>query len=109
MNAMEAHKVVIAALEQYGFASEDAQQVVQILKERRKPKYARLTGGVIGFTDVVCVRETEKAIHCEIGDELYWIPKTHVNELSQVQGLGATGTLIVSKWIADQKGLIKND
>jgi hypothetical protein len=50
---------------------------------------------------------TEKALFVKYEDEEYWIPISQVDtEATDVEfQRGATGTLAISKWIADQKGL----
>jgi hypothetical protein len=56
--------------------------------------------------DVVAKRQTDEALLCEIeeGDEI-WIPRVQIDESSQVSEEGDEGTLVVSRWIADKKGL----
>lgn len=59
--------------------------------------------------DVRVMRETEKAICIQVGDDDdapgIWIPKSHVLPDSEVRGDGDVGTIKISRWIADQKGL----
>lgn len=59
------------------------------------------------FKDVVCKKETGKALLVVIEGEEYWMPKTHVHPDSEVydDSEHAEGTLVVSEWIAKQKGL----
>jgi hypothetical protein len=57
------------------------------------------------FSDVECRAETDKAILCVIDGEEHWIPKSHVDDDSEVYAKGHEGTLIVTEWIAKQKGL----
>lgn len=58
--------------------------------------------------DVECTRETEKAILVivSVGGTLdeFWIPKSQIHDDSEVFELGGKGTLVVSRWIAEQKG-----
>lgn len=35
-----------------------------------------------------------------------WIPKGQIHDDSEVYGEGHSGVLIVSRWIAEQKGLV---
>lgn len=60
------------------------------------------------FRDVVCKKETDAALLCEIDGADYWIPKSHVSDDSEVfDGAdNASGKLVVSEWIAKQKGLV---
>lgn len=59
------------------------------------------------FRDVKCRRATEKALLCVINDEEYWIPQSQIDDDSEVYDAGenSEGVLIISEWIADQKGL----
>jgi hypothetical protein len=49
--------------------------------------------------------ETHKAIRVKIEGEWFWIPKSHIDEASEVQGADDTGNLVITQWIAEQKGL----
>ena len=59
----------------------------------------------VEITDVTCTRETEKALLCVIEQEDVWIPKSQVTDDSEVYAKGHAGTLVVTAWIAKQKGL----
>jgi hypothetical protein len=59
----------------------------------------------VSFEDVTCKAETEKALLCIIDGEEHWIPKGQVDDDSEVYKRGDQGTLIVTEWIAKQKGL----
>jgi hypothetical protein len=50
--------------------------------------------------------ETAKAILVDVEGEEVWIPKSMIHDDSEVFRQGHTGTLIVSRWIAEQKGLV---
>lgn len=55
------------------------------------------------FEDVEVIRETEKAILCiipEVGLEATWIPKSVLDEDSEVHGLEDAGALIIDRWFA---------
>lgn len=55
----------------------------------------------------LCKHETVKAILFEdagSGEE-FWIPKSVIDEDSEVQGLADEGTLIVAEWWAEKEGL----
>ena len=58
------------------------------------------------FEEVSVKVETDKAILVVIEDKEYWIPKSQIAEDSEVYAQDTAGTLIVSQWIAQQKGLI---
>lgn len=62
-----------------------------------------------GFTfdeEVKCTKETSDAILVRWGliDEM-WVPKSQVHEDSEVWKHGQEGTLVVSTWWAEQRGL----
>lgn len=56
--------------------------------------------------DCRIIAESDKAIFCDFGDKREWIPLSQVSDDSEIWRAGDEGTLIVSRWIAKQKGLI---
>lgn len=58
------------------------------------------------FEDVECTQETDAALLCSVDGQEVWIPKSQVDDDSEVYHEGDTGKLVVSVWIATQKGLI---
>ena len=62
----------------------------------------------VDLTDCVCLKETEKAILVSIPDvdDDMWIPLSQIDDDSEVYQEGDEGTLIISEWIALQKGLL---
>lgn len=54
--------------------------------------------------DAEAVQETAAAIlvRTDHGDE--WIPKSQIDDDSEVSEKGDVGTLVVNQWIAQQKG-----
>jgi hypothetical protein len=63
-------------------------------------------GDVAEFEDAVCVRATDKAILVRIDGKEHWIPQTQVHADSEVFSEGDEGKLVVTQWIAEQKGLV---
>ena len=63
--------------------------------------------GVCSFDDVVCKRATDKALLVVIEGDEFWIPQSQIHEDSEVfdDGEHSTGVLVVTEWIAQQKGL----
>lgn len=61
---------------------------------------------VITFDQVHCLAETDKAILCLIDDRECWIPLSQVDSNSKVFQKDDFGDLIISEWIAKEKGLI---
>jgi len=65
----------------------------------------------VDIPDTECIGESEKAILVTLGDcrlegESVWIPKSQVHDDSEVWKKGQAGKLVVTEWIAEQKGLI---
>lgn len=60
----------------------------------------------VEFHDVEVRRETPLAIQCVIDEQLVWIPKSQITDDSEVYELGTDGTLVVTEWIAIEKGLV---
>lgn len=62
----------------------------------------------VSFDDCVCKRDSEKAILVD-GPELppqIWIPKSQIHEDSEVFERDTEGKLIVTLWLAKEKGLV---
>lgn len=59
----------------------------------------------VSFDNVVVKAETDKAILCVIDGDEHWIPKSQIDEDSEVYASGTEGTLVITDWIAQQKGL----
>jgi hypothetical protein len=61
----------------------------------------------VSLDEVFCKAETEDAILCSVPNQgLVWIPKSQVDDDSEVQERNDTGTLIISEWWAEKKDLI---
>ena len=60
----------------------------------------------IEIEDVEVIADTEKAILCVIEGKQHWIPQSQVREDSEVWKKGDKGTLIISRWIAEQKDIV---
>ena len=57
--------------------------------------------------DIVCVRATGAALLCEgLRGEQFWIPVSQLDARSDVQTAGDMGSLIISEWLARQKGWV---
>jgi hypothetical protein len=52
------------------------------------------------------IAETDGALLCRIDGDDAWIPKSHIHDDSEVYEKGHEGTLVISEWIAKQKGLV---
>lgn len=70
----------------------------------------------VAIDDVVCMRETQKAILIQPVDEKMkederpslWIPKSQIHPSSGVNILGDVGTLVIGEWIYNAKSAEKN-
>ncbi len=61
----------------------------------------------VTFEDCKCDRDTPQAILVSgIESHEIWIPKSQVDDDSEVYQSGTEGKLIISEWIAEKKGLI---
>jgi hypothetical protein len=60
----------------------------------------------VPFEDTVCKAATDKAILVTIEGTDCWIPQTQVDDDSEVWKRGDEGRLVISEWIATEKGLI---
>jgi hypothetical protein len=62
----------------------------------------------VAFEDVEALRETDKALLCNINGEEHWIPKSQIHDNSEVfdEGENSRGKLVLTAWIAEVKGLI---
>ena len=56
----------------------------------------------------VCIGERPKALLMDIDGEEIWIPKSQIHDNSEVYDAGEhdEGTLVITEWIAKQKGLL---
>lgn len=59
----------------------------------------------VTLEDVRALRQTEKALLCLIDGDEVWIPQSHIHDDSEVYEQGGEGRLVISRWLAEQKGL----
>lgn len=60
----------------------------------------------VEFDDVFAVAQTASDLLCEIEGKRVRIPQSQIDDDSEVWRLEDEGTLIISRWIAEQKGLV---
>ena len=60
----------------------------------------------VEIEDVEVIAATEKAILCLIDGKQHWIPQSQIQPDSEVWKRGDKGTLVISRWIAEQKELL---
>lgn len=65
-----------------------------------------MAGATAEFENVKCIKETSAALLCVIDGEEIWIPQSQVDDASEVFSVGDEGRLVVTEWIAIQKGLV---
>jgi len=58
------------------------------------------------FPDCKVVDSSDLAIKVDIDGTLYWIPQSQVDDDSELWENGQEGTLVLSEWIAKEKGLV---
>jgi hypothetical protein len=60
------------------------------------------------FEDVRAIRLSDSgaALLCDIDGEEVWIPVSQIDDDSEIFEEGHEGKLVVSEWLATQKGLI---
>jgi hypothetical protein len=59
----------------------------------------------VRIDDATCLKATDAAILVEVDGTEYWIPQSQVTEDSEIWKEGDTGTLVITDFIAEQKGL----
>lgn len=59
----------------------------------------------VTIRDVKVIKATDKALLVKIEDEEVWIPQSQIDDDSEVYKAGDEGDLVISQWIADQKGI----
>ena len=63
----------------------------------------------LAIDNAYCKAESEAAVLVTIEGEDFWIPKSQLHDDSEVYRKGDSGTLIITKWIAKQKGIWEDD
>jgi hypothetical protein len=55
-----------------------------------------------------CIKERPQALLVVIDGDEYWIPKSQIHDNSEVYNAddNSEGTLVITEWIAKQKGLL---
>lgn len=59
----------------------------------------------VTLENVEVIRDSEKAMLIAYKDEEYWIPRSQTRDESTVKKKGDKGKLVISAWIAGEKGL----
>ena len=53
----------------------------------------------------MALRETGQAILCVVRGRELWIPQSQITDDSEVWRAGHKGRLVITRWLAEQKGL----
>ena len=61
------------------------------------------------FENVEVLAETHLALLCVIEGDDYWIPRSQIREGTEIGSKHEIGRLVVSHWIAVEKGLIDDN
>jgi hypothetical protein len=74
---------------------------------RKESPMPKMQEALYRIPQCTAIRETEKAllIHNAEWDDDMWFPHSQITDDSEVYADGTEGTLIVTEWIAKQKGL----
>lgn len=62
--------------------------------------------GTVRLEGVRAIKETDAALLCDIDGSEEWIPKSQIDRDSEVQSEDDYGDLVVSRWIAERRGLV---
>lgn len=63
----------------------------------------------VSIADVECTAETDRAILVSVNGGDHWVPKSQLHDDSEVYSKKDSGKLVMSKWIAKQRGLWEDD
>jgi hypothetical protein len=65
----------------------------------------------VEFYDCIVVHSTDKACLIKLPDmpQTIWFPISQIHADSEIWKQGDEGLLVVTKWIAEKKGLVSND
>lgn len=109
-------KIVHDALMARGMTTNEAKVVISKLKNASSFKgqadiELSNDGRFVALSPVICLAVSPKsgALLCEWRGQPYWFPKGQVDDSSEVKKKDDTGILIISRWIAEKKGLVDKD
>lgn len=61
---------------------------------------------LVTIENVRAVAASSLALCVQIGDDVEWIPESQIHADSEVFEVGHFGTLVITRWIAEKKGLV---
>lgn len=53
-----------------------------------------------------CRHETAGAVLISIDGEAMWLPQSQIHSTSEVRRLGDQGEVVITRWLAEQRGLV---
>ena len=74
--------------------------------EEDDPAEVFMARETVSFDEVVAIKETDASLLCVIEGKKVWIPKSQIDDDSEVYKDGHEGTLVISEWIATERGLV---
>lgn len=60
----------------------------------------------VQIQDVKALKETERALLVEVEGEEVWLPKSQIDDDSEVYKEDTEGTLVIPLWLAEKHGLV---
>jgi len=62
----------------------------------------------VEFEGVTVQRESAsgKALLCSVDGDSHWIPKSQIDDDSEVYEANTEGTLIIPRWLAEKNGMV---
>ena len=60
---------------------------------------------VAEFEGAVAIKETAKALLCRINGTEHWVPKSQIDDDSEVYEEGGEGKLVVNMWWCERNGI----
>ena len=68
------------------------------------PEFYESYGDCICHDNVNAIRETESGLLVVINSAEHWIPKSQIHDDSEVYKADTDGTLVITRWFAEQRG-----
>lgn len=59
----------------------------------------------VQIQNVTVARETDAALLVNVEGEEIWIPKSQIDDDSEVYKKDTEGTLVIPRWLAEEKGI----
>lgn len=107
-------KIVYDALIARGMSDGEANVTIRKLKNSNQfPQKADIEvsadGRLVALSPCIAVGFTGKALCVEWRGQTMWIPFNQIDAMSEVHKKDDCGILVITKWIAEKKGLVRSD